>query len=66
MRARNDERIMGRRRGTDAAGKETTIVRSASMIRNLNGRGGVPRNGALPARLSRVGPAGLPHGLSCA
>ncbi|WP_423394130.1 putative porin [Burkholderia sp. LMG 21824] len=36
------------------------------MIRKMNGRGGVPRNGALPARLSRVGAAVLTLGLTCA
>ena len=35
------------------------------MIGKMNGRGGVP-NGALPARLSRVGAAVLTLGLTCA
>ncbi|KVL49345.1 hypothetical protein WS99_18630 [Burkholderia territorii] len=36
------------------------------MIHKMNGRGAVPRSGALPVRLSRVGAAVLTLGLACA
>ncbi|WP_175853094.1 putative porin [Burkholderia anthina] len=36
------------------------------MMQKMNGRGGVPRSGATPHRLSRVGAAALTLGLTCA